>query len=379
MNEPRRTPVYDTHLRLGARMVDFAGFQMPVQYESILAEHACVREHAGLFDVSHMGQIYLRGRGAIASGERLMSCPIASLAVGRVRYGLLCNDDGGVVDDVTVYRLAEDELLLCVNASNIEKDHRWIGDHVNEDTEVEDRSAATGLLALQGPRSAAILTPLADDPAVNELRRFRFAPLELAGVPALVSRTGYTGSDGFEIYLPAAQTEAVFESLLEQGRSHELRPAGLGARDTLRLEAALPLYGHELDDATSPLEAGLERFVKRAQGGFIGAEAIEARAASGHSKQLVGFEVTGRGVARAGYPVSHHGTPVGHVTSGAPSPSCGVPIGLAYVAPEAASLGDSLEVEIRGRAIEARVVQTPFVKRGGTTAAQEGLEGPGRG
>jgi aminomethyltransferase len=371
LSEPQRTPLYDAHLRLGARMVDFAGFEMPIQYDSILEEHAAVRKAAGLFDVSHMGQIHLRGSGAIASGEQLVSCPVASLGVGRVRYGLLCNDAGGVVDDVTLYRLSENELLFCVNASNIEKDHRWICEHVHSDTEVENRSAETGLLALQGPLSAEILAAVSADPKVQEIKRFRFAHHNVAGVPSLISRTGYTGSDGFEIYLPGSRTEEVFEALLDAGRAGGLQPAGLGARDTLRLEAALPLYGHELDDTTSPLEAGLDRFVKRAEAGFVGAEAIEARAASVPSRQLVGFEVTGRGVARAGYALSHNGAPAGHVTSGAPSPTCGVPIGLGYVRPEAADIGNLLEVDIRGRAIEARVVKTPFVERGGRSTAQK--------
>ncbi|HSJ96209.1 MAG TPA: glycine cleavage system aminomethyltransferase GcvT, partial [Myxococcota bacterium] len=235
-----RTPLHGLHRRLGARLVPFAGYEMPVQYSGILAEHAAVRKAAGLFDVSHMGQIHLRGPGAVAAVERLVTCPVATLRPGRVRYGLLCNEDGGVVDDVTVYRLADDALMLCVNAANVEKDWRWVVRHAGGGVELHDRSAETALLALQGPASAAVLAPLCDaDPA--RLRRFAFAEGPVAGRRALVSRTGYTGSDGFELYLDAAAGETVFESLLDAGRPHGLVPAGLGARDTLRLEAALPL------------------------------------------------------------------------------------------------------------------------------------------
>jgi len=355
-----RTPLYELHRRLGARLVPFAGFEMPVQYSGILAEHAAVRNAAGLFDVSHMGQIHLGGPGAVAAAERLVSSPVASLRRGRVRYGLLCNEDGGVVDDVTVYRLAEDALMLCVNASNVEKDWRWIVRHAGPEVALRDRSAETALLALQGPASAAVLAPLSDAD-LGALRRFAFVEGAVAGRPALISRTGYTGSDGFELYLDAGAGETVFEALLDAGRAHGLLPAGLGARDTLRLEAALPLYGHELDDATSPLEAGLERFVKRAAGGFLGAEAIERRAAAGHTRALVGFVLDGRGVARAGHEIVRDGRPVGRVTSGAPSPTLGKPIGLGYVPPALAGPGTLLEIAIRDRAVPARVVRTPFI------------------
>ena len=295
--------------------------------------------------------------------ERLVTCPVASLREGRVRYGMLCNRQGGVVDDVTVYRLAPDELFLCVNAANIETDHRWILDHSPPGTGVENRSDQTALLALQGPRSAELLarTATADRREPGELRRFAFAQFEVAGVPTLVSRTGYTGSAGFEIYTSAADATAVFETLLARGEDLGITPAGLGARDTLRLEAALPLYGHELDDTTSPLEAGLERFVKRRAGGFIGAEAIEQRAARGHPRQLVGFILEGRGIPRADYAIMAGGQTVGRVTSGAPSPSLGKSIGLGYVRPEFAAAGGALEIDVRGRGITARVVKTPFV------------------
>jgi len=354
-----RTPLYETHRRLGGRLVEFAGFEMPLQYGSILEEHEAVRTRAGLFDVSHMGQIHLAGSGAVAAAEHLLSCPVESLEVGRVRYGLLCNERGGVVDDVTVYRLAEEAIMLCVNAANIGKDRSWISERAGG-ASVEDRSASTGLLAFQGPAAASVLESLAG-PEVRAIRRFRFARLELAGVQALVSNTGYTGSPGYEIYLDAADTESAFCRLLEAGESSGAVPAGLGARDTLRLEAALPLYGHELDEDTSPLQAGLGRFVKRRTANFIGAEAIEARAAAGHPEVLVGFTLEERGVARAGHAISHEGKPAGHVTSGAPSPTLGRSIGLGYVPPSAAEPGSELAIEVRQRTLAARVVKTPFI------------------
>jgi aminomethyltransferase len=360
----RQTPLHATHVRLGGRMVEFAGFSMPVQYTSILDEHAAVRERAGLFDVSHMGQIHFEGPTAVADVERLVTCPVASLRAGRVRYGLMCNEDGGVVDDVTVYRIAEDALMLCVNAANIDKDHEWACANTPSGRAPENRSDATGLLALQGPLSLPILKDLTDaDPGT--LRRFGFRELDVAGGPSLVSRTGYTGSDGFELYVPADRVETLFAALLEKGEARGLQPAGLGARDTLRLEAAMALYGHELDDTTSPLEAGLDRFVKREIGGFIGAEAIEARAAAGHPRALVGFEVDGRGIARAEYAIHADGQEVGIVTSGAPSPTLGKPIGLGYVQTAVASVGTPIEILVRGRGLRAHIVETPFVRAGG--------------
>jgi aminomethyltransferase len=364
VSELKTTPLHAVHERLGARMVPFAGFDMPVQYASILQEHAAVRERAGLFDVSHMGQIWLDGPEAIATAERLVTCPVESLAPGRVRYGLLCNDDGGCVDDVTIYRQNEQSVLVCVNAANIDRDREWMQAHAPAGAGLADRSDDTGMLALQGPTSVAILTSLVADgdrARLAGLRRFRFDTFEVAGRAALVSATGYTGAPGFELYLYAGDTVAVFEALLEHGQAHGLEPAGLGARDTLRLEAALPLYGHELDDTTSPLEAGLGRFVKRERGGFIGAEAIERREAAGRTRQLVGFELEGKGIARAECTLHAKGEQVGVVTSGGPSPTLGKSIGLGYVPPALAAPGTPIQVRVRSREIEARVVETPFV------------------
>jgi len=369
MTALKRTPLHAAHRRHGARMVEFAGFEMPVQYSSILEEHAAVRERAGLFDVSHMGQIHLSGPKAVETAERLFTRPVASLRVGRVRYGLLCNEEGGVVDDVTCYRTGEDALFWCVNAANVEKDWRWIAGHAPPEAGARNRSDETALLALQGPASTEVVAGLAEDVDPGGLRRFAFADGRLAGRRARVSRTGYTGADGYEIYLAADDAEAVFEALLEAGRPRGLVPVGLGARDTLRLEAALPLYGHELDEETTPLEAGLDRFVKLDRGGFIGAPALRERREAGLPRMLAGFVLEGRGVARAGYAVARDGRPVGRVTSGAPSPTLRKSIGLAFLPPELARTGSRLEIRIRGRDAPAVVVDTPFVRPGTAKAS----------
>jgi aminomethyltransferase len=331
-----------------------------VQYTSILAEHAAVRERAGLFDVSHMGQLHLSGSGATAAVEWLVSCAAASLRPGRVRYGCLCNEAGGVVDDVTIYRQGDERWFLCVNAANVEKDYRWVVRNTPDGVEVRNRSAETALLALQGPASAAVLAACGGA-ALGALPRFAFANAKLGGVEVLASRTGYTGSDGFELYCASADAPALWDALLAAGAAHGLVPAGLGARDTLRLEAALALYGHELDDETSPLEARLDRFVKKSPP-FLGGEAIERRRTAGHRKLLVGFELTERGVARAGHALARDGAEVGVVTSGAPSPTLGKSIGLGYVPPALAEPGTRLEVTVRGRGVAAQVVETPFVR-----------------
>jgi aminomethyltransferase len=356
----KRTPLHAAHLRHGGRMVEFAGFEMPVQYTSIRDEHRAVREAAGLFDVSHMGQIGFDGPEAVATADHLLSRPVGTLRTGGVRYALLCNESGGVVDDVTCYRLAETALFLVVNASNVEKVYRWVVRHSPAGAGVRNSSEETAMLALQGPASAEVMRAVSG-PDVLKLRRYRFDRFELAGCTALVSRTGYTGSDGFEIFLGAGEGERVFEALLEAGRPEGLVPAGLGARDTLRLEAALPLYGHELSEEISPLDAGLERFVALEGRDFIGAEALRRRRAAGPERTLVGFELLGRGVARALHPVAVDDEVVGVVTSGAPSPTLGRSIGLAFVPPELSKPGARFDVLIRGRATPAHVVETPFV------------------
>jgi len=357
--ELRRTALHATHSGLGARLVPFAGFEMPVQYSSIKEEHEAVRERAGLFDVSHMGQIQLRGRRAIAAAEELVTCRVATLAESRARYGLLLDEDGGCIDDVMLTRVAEDALFFCVNASNVETCFDWIRDRAGSGVEVEDRSSATALLALQGPAAQAILEGLRTGETPLP-RRFRVARCLIAGMRVLVSGTGYTGSPGFEIYATNEDAPSLWAALSEAGEAHGLLPAGLGARDTLRLEAALPLYGHELDRRTTPFEAGLERFVKPLDEGFCGAAALKAREDEPDPRRLIGFEMVGRGIARADYPITIDGAEVGRVTSGAPSPSLGKSIGLGYVPLSQSAVGGRIDVSIRGREVEARIVETPF-------------------
>lgn len=362
MSDLLRTPLHAAHVRLGARLVPFAGYEMPVQYTSIREEHQAVRERAGLFDVSHMGQIHLSGPRANEALENLVSCEIASLRIDRARYGLLLNEKGGCIDDVMVTRLGSDELFLCVNASNLEKVRAWIESNVGPDVVVVDRSSATALLALQGPAAASVLARLG--PARSELpKRFRVSRLDLAGTDVLVSATGYTGGPGFELFVPGGEAELLFQAVLEAGANEGVVPAGLGARDTLRIEAALPLYGQELDETTSPFEAGLGRFVKPLERAFIGAAALSATSDQTHARRLVGFQMTGRGIARTDYEIICEQRVIGRVTSGTPSPSLGKSIGLGYVPIGKSAIGQPLAIRIRNRDVSAEVVETPFYVR----------------
>ncbi len=362
----RRTPLHGEHLRLGARMVPFAGFEMPVQYRSVIQEHRAVRERAGLFDVSHMGEIVLRGPRALEFLQ-LVSCNDHSrMTVGRARYTGLMYPEGTFVDDMLVHRTGEQEYLLVVNAANTAKDLAYLAELAadHDGVEVVDESGRWAQVALQGPLAAGILDPLTDL-ELEGLRYYRFARGRVAGHPAIVARTGYTGEDGFEIYVAPEAAPEVWRALLEAGRPHGLEPAGLGARDTLRLEAGMPLYGNDIDATTTPLEAGLEWIVKLDKGDFIGRDVLERQAEEGVSRRLVGFEMVDRGIARHGYPVAltAEGEPVGEVTSGTHSPTLGRAIGMAYVPVEAASPGTELWVEIRGRRARARVVKLPFYSR----------------
>lgn len=355
----RRTALHERHVAAGARLVPFAGFEMPVQYSSIKEEHVAVREQAGLFDVSHMGQIHFDGPDAIALVDHLVSCDVATLGVGRARYGLMLAEDGGCIDDVMVSRTAEDSLFLCVNASNVTACWDWVRSRTHGDVRVENRSDETSLLALQGPAARPLLERLASEPSILP-KRFRLATVSIDGRSVLVSATGYTGSPGYELYVANGDAPGLWNRLLETGHDLGVRPAGLGARDTLRLEAALPLYGHELDRETTPFEARLDRFVKPLERDFVGAEGLARRADEPDPRRLVGFEMVGRGIARADYPIVRDGRTIGRVTSGAPSPSLGKSIGLGYVPRSSSGVGEALEIEIRGKGVEARIVETPF-------------------
>ncbi len=358
----RRTPLYPCHLEAGARLVDFAGWEMPVQYAGLIAEHQAVRTAAGLFDVSHMGEVRVAGAGATAFLQRLTPNDVSKLAPGRAHYSALLTEAGTYVDDLLIYRLAEDEYLLVVNASNREKDFAWIAGHAPAGLELADLSEEYALLALQGPKALEILSGLTDAD-LAAIRYYGFVQGEVGGHPTLISRTGYTGEDGFELYLPPAAAPELWRLLLAAGTPFGLMPAGLGARDTLRLEAAMALYGHEIDDQTTPWEAKLDWTIKLEKGDFIGRDALVAQRAAGPTRQLVGFEVAGRGIARQDHGVVVEGRQVGVVTSGTFSPTFQKALGLAIVPVELATIGQRLTVDVRGREIEATVVATPFYRR----------------
>ena len=358
----RRTPLHECHREAGAKIVPFAGWEMPVQYESVIEEHRAVRERAGLFDVSHMGEISVRGPGAVSYLEALTPNHVAKLGLGRAHYSGLLTEAGTYVDDLLIYRLGEQDFLVVVNASNRDKDFAWMQRHASADVEVEDVSDRYALLALQGPRAVEILAPLTDVD-LSALRYYGFAAGTVDGHRAIVSRTGYTGEDGFELYLDPAAAPVVWRLLLERGREHGLVPAGLGARDTLRLEAGMALYGHELDDATTPWEAGLDWVGKLDKGDFVGRDALVRQRESGVPRKLVGFEVTGRGIGRQGHPLRHGGRVVGKVTSGTWSPTFERALGMGYVETALATSGNEVELEVRERPVPARLAAIPFYRR----------------
>ncbi|HWV38538.1 MAG TPA: glycine cleavage system aminomethyltransferase GcvT [Vulgatibacter sp.] len=359
---PRRTPLYDAHVRLGGKMVEFAGWELPVQYEGVIAEHKAVREAAGLFDVSHMGEIVFEGPGALEACNELVTNDLNRIADGQAIYAGLLNEAGGFVDDVICYRFSPEKILVCVNASNAEKDFAWMKARAKPGPDVRDESADWAQLAIQGPKAVGILQKLAKTD-LSAIAFFHFAEVELDGKGVIAARTGYTGEDGFEIFCRPTDAEALWEAILAAGKPEGLVPCGLGARDSLRLEAKLALYGNDIDDEHTPLEAGLGWIVKFDKPSFVGKAALEKQKAEGPKRKLVGFTLTERGIPRHGYPVLADGAQVGVVTSGTMSPTLGIPIGLAYVPTELASEGSSFAVEIRGKPVAAQVVKTPFYKR----------------
>jgi aminomethyltransferase len=357
-----RTPLYECHQRAGGKIVDFAGWELPVQYSGLMEEHRAVRTMAGLFDVSHMGEFRVSGREAEQFLQRLTPNDVSRLTPGRIHYSGLLTDTATYVDDLLVYRLADEEFLLVVNAANADKDLAWIADRRPAGVEVEDVSGDYALLALQGPAAEAILADLTDV-VLPDMRYYRFEIGTVGGHQAIVSRTGYTGEDGFELYLSPVSAADVWDRLLKTGKERGLVPAGLGARDTLRLEAAMALYGHEIDDTTTPLEAGLGWVVKWNKGDFLGRDALLAQKESGIERQLIGFELTGRGIARQGYEVLVSGEPVGKVTSGSFSPTLEKAIGMAYLPVDFAEPGTEIEIQVRKNAVAGVVVPLPFYKR----------------
>ena len=360
----QRTPLHGSHQALGARMVAFGGWDMPVSYAGIAAEHMAVRTAAGLFDVSHMGEVEIAGPGALAAVQRMTCNDAARLAVGQAQYSALTNAAGGFIDDLLVYRLADDHFLLVTNAANTDRDVAWIRQEAAAVGEafVVNTSARYALLALQGPQAAAILQPLTAE-ELAELGYYRFANGEVAGIRVTVSRTGYTGEDGFELFTPPAMAARLWQALLDAGAPHGLQPAGLGARDTLRLEAAMRLHGSDIDEATTVLEAGLGWIVGWDKPAFNGRDALVRQKAAGAGRKLVGLEMIERGIARRDCAVYAAGEPVGAVTSGTQTPFLKKAIGMAYVAAGVAEVGRELEVDVRGRRLAARIVRMPFYKR----------------
>lgn len=354
--------MFPIHRQLGARIVEFAGWEMPVQYEGLREEHLAVRRNAGLFDVSHMGEIEIRGKDAERFCQYLTTNDVRSVKEFQAQYTLFCNPEGGVVDDVILYKFSREKYLFCVNASNTQKDHEWVvAARDNFDVEIKDRSAQYSQIALQGPRSEEILSKcLSSD--MGALRRFHFLPFTWKGMELIIARTGYTGEDGFEIFLPWDGGPVLWEGLTEAGSGFGIKPCGLGARDTLRIEMGYSLYGHEISDEINPYEAGLGRYVKTEAGDFIGRDALCGVLAGGPVHSIYGFEMTDRGIPREGYRVFKDGTHIGRVTSGTLSPSLEKSIGMGYLK-SGVALGDSIQIEIRNTFREARVVNIPFYKK----------------
>jgi aminomethyltransferase len=378
--ELRKTALNAVHRRLGAKMVNFGGWDMPVEYPStggLVAEHKAVRNGVGVFDVSHMGDIRIRtGRqagGALAAVQHLSMNDAAKLAIGQAHYSAMLYPNGTFVDDVVVHRLGEDDFLLVINAGTREKDIQWVREHTRGfDCVVEELSDSYTQLAIQGPRAIDLLQKLTDA-SLATIKNYWFTHGTLCGLPGtLIARTGYTGEDGFEIYVPsdAATSAKVWDAVMEAGRAFGVLPCGLGARNTLRLEAKMALYGHEISDTINVWEAGLDRYAKMEKPEFIGREALAAAKAAGITRTLVGLEMVERGIARGGYCCcSHDGVPIGAITSGSPSPTLGKNIALAYVPPAMSAIGTNIHVEIRGQHCKAQVVPTPFYKRARKAAA----------
>ena len=358
----KRTPLHHVHAALGAKLVPFAGFEMPVQYPTgITAEHHAVRQKTGLFDVSHMGEFFVRGPQAMEFVNHVTTNDVAALKPGQAHYSTILREDGTTVDDCLVYREG-DGLMMVVNGSNIDKDFAHISDYLHRfDATLVDRSEQIALLALQGPHAARILQKHTDVD-LSGIKYYEFVTGDIAGVhDVVISRTGYTGEDGFELYFQAEDAEAIWKALTLSG---EVTPAGLGARDSLRLEMGMALYGNDLDDTTTPLEAGLGWLVKMNKGDFVGRDALVRQKDQGVTRKLVGFTTTERSFPRHGYPVFANGKPSGEIRSGTMSPTLGIPIGTAYVPPESAAPGSEIEIEIRGKRIPATVQKMPFYKDG---------------
>ncbi len=359
----KRTRFYEAHRRAGAKFIEFFGWEMPLEYSGIVSEHLAVRERAGLFDVSHMGEIIISGPDALAFIQYLTPNDVSRLSPGQAQYNALTTPQGTFIDDLLVYCLDFNKYLLVVNAANTQKDYNWILDHKGSfDVIIDNASDRTSQLALQGPKAFEILQPLTDI-SLDELRPFWWQRGKVAGLDCLVSRTGYTGEDGFEIYTEAPDPVIIWDAIMEEGKPYGLLPAGLGARDNLRLEAKMMLYGNDIDETTTVLEADLKWIVKFNKGDFIGREALLKQQEEGLQRKIVGFELIDKGIARRHYPVYYRGKKVSEVTSGSYSPFLKKSIGLAYLPIEATEINTELEIGIREKKAKAKVVATPFYRR----------------
>jgi aminomethyltransferase len=364
-DELRHTPLHDLHVELGARMVPFAGYEMPVQYESIIEEHRTVRGAVGLFDLSHMGELEVRGDEAVAFLRYAVVSDPGAIEIGQAQYSMLCDDDGGIIDDLIIYRLDEQRFMVVCNASNrfavIEQLMTLLEDG-DLAAEVEDRSDATGLVAPQGPLAATVLARLTDL-ELDQVANYHFARGKVAGIECIVARTGYTGEDGFELFCDASRTRELWQAVAAAGAGDGIRPCGLGARDTLRLEAGMPLYGNELSRDTNPFEVNLGRVVKLEKGEFVGRPALQAVADAGPRRKLIGLQMVDNAIPRAGYEVRAGGDAVGKVTSGTLSPTLGTKIAMALVPAALAGIGNEFEVMVRERPQRAEQVKLPFYRR----------------
>ncbi|HIU64939.1 MAG TPA: glycine cleavage system aminomethyltransferase GcvT [Candidatus Avacidaminococcus intestinavium] len=360
----KKTPLYETHVALGGKIVEFGGWQMPVQYSGIIEEHNTVRNKVGLFDVSHMGEIWVEGKEALDYLQHLLTNDIAIMREGETKYSPMCNFEGGTIDDLLVYKFNEELYLLVVNAANIEKDYAWMEQNIAKfEVTISNKSDEIGQVALQGPNATAVLSKLV--PAeVTTLKYYHFIPgVLINGKKTLISRTGYTGEDGYEIYCMAEDVTTLWAELMEAGQEYGILPAGLGARDTLRFEACLPLYGHELSETITPLMAGIGFAVKLDKADFIGKAALKKQKTEGLKQKVMGAEITGRGIARAEYPVKAAGEVIGYVTTGSPAPTLGKNMALVLVQAACAEIGKAITVEIRGKEVDAVLVGKPFYKR----------------
>lgn len=363
MTELLRTPLFDVYKEHGGKTIDFGGWELPVQFSSIKEEHEAVRTKAGLFDVSHMGEFTLRGKGAEAFLQSILTNDVSKLKVGKAQYNIMCYPNGGSVDDLIIYKQGEDDFFICVNASNIQKDFTWMREHKPADLKLVNISDSIGQVALQGPLAVNTLQKITD---VNlaEVSFFGFTNGKVTDVPSVIARTGYTGEDGFEIYAPADEIVKVWNAILEAGAEFGVLPCGLGARDTLRFEACLPLYGQELSADISPVEAGMGFAVKTdIEADFIGKSVLKEYKANGAPRKVVGVEMIDRGIPRHGYPVYSGDELIGEVTTGTQVPTSKRNIGLALLKTEHTAIGTQLEIEIRGKRLKAEVVPTPFYKR----------------